>query len=84
MKRIFHPLFAALLVLSLAAPVKVLAAGNDAPGCSGTQCKACCEKSGNSRCEWSEEVVQNKLVRGRAGQLQWVLMPVRHVHRCNG
>ena len=84
MKRIFYPLFVMVIVISIALPVSVFAVQGAAPPCPEHVDKTCFVKADGFYCGWTEDVVQNKLTRGRAGQVEWVLTPssVSHVHKC--
>jgi hypothetical protein len=83
MRKIIYSVFAMVMVLSIVAPMSVFAALNAAPSCSEHGKKICCAKDGNSCCGRSEEAMQNKLVRGRAGQVEWVRVPsVSRVCKC--
>ncbi len=73
MKKIFH-LSVIVVVVSVLASAGILWAGPVAPVCPAHS-QSCFERNGNFYCSWTEETRVNKLVPGRGGQWQWVLMP---------
>ena len=73
MKRFFR-LFAVVVALSVLASAGTLWAGPVAPLCPAHG-KTCVERDGAMYCSWTEEVMVNKLVPGRAGLWGWQRMP---------
>jgi hypothetical protein len=83
MTKISHSIPVITLAVSLLFPVATLSAQGTASPCQN-QCKKCYARDADLCCRWTEETRANKLVRGRAGQLEWVLFPatVVHTHKC--
>jgi hypothetical protein len=73
MKKIFH-LSVIIAAVSVLASAGILWAGPVATVCSAHS-KNCFERDGDFYCTWTEDVRENKLVRGRAGLLTYVFVP---------
>jgi hypothetical protein len=73
MKKSFH-LIAAVVALSILVSAGALWAGPVAPLCP-EHGKTCVERAGGMHCSWTENVMVNKLVPGRAGLWGWVRTP---------
>jgi hypothetical protein len=73
MKKIFY-LSVIVVAVSVLASAGILWAGPVAPVCPAHS-QNCFERNGDFYCAWTEETRVNKLVPGRGGQWQWVLMP---------
>ncbi len=84
MRKIFN-LTVIVVAVSVFASTGVLWAGPVAPVCSGHS-QNCFERGGDFYCSWTEETRVNKLVPGRGGKLQWVLMPAYQLktEKCAG
>ena len=84
MKRILYPLLATAVALSILLPVGVFAAQDPGAFCSTHVGKTCFVKNGDYYCSWSEDVPQSRLIRGRAGQPDWVRVTTSRLqtHKC--
>jgi len=76
-------LLSVLVTLSVLASAGTLWADPVAPGCP-IQSQTCFQRDGDFYCKWTEDVSTNRLIRGRAGLLEWVRMPSTEVriHKC--
>jgi len=74
MKKIFY-LVVVVVALGILVSAGILWAGQTAPVCPSHGSK-CFERDGDCYCNSYEAVQTNKLVRGRAGQLEYVRVPV--------
>ncbi len=77
MKRIFH-LSTIIAAIGLLTTAGLVWAGPVAPACTASN-RDCFVRDGNLYCSIREDVTANKLVRGRAGQLEWVRTPSSHM-----
>lgn len=80
MKRFFH-LSVTVFALSFLV-VGIVWAGPAAPGCASQNCFV---RDSDSYCILHEDIAVNKLVRGRAGQLEWVRTPTSRtiIEKCS-
>ena len=80
MKKILPFVVAALISL---APIGIASATESVPACPTLAVK-CFAKDADYFCTWNQEVLTNKLVRGRAGQLEYQRLPSSRVvtHKC--
>lgn len=77
MKRISY-LSTIVMALGFLTTAGLVWAGPVAQVCTASN-RDCFVRDGNLYCSIREDVTENKLVRGRAGQLEWVRTPGSHV-----
>ncbi|MFZ2444741.1 MAG: hypothetical protein WAW37_00145 [Syntrophobacteraceae bacterium] len=83
MKTIYKAIIV-LAVFGLLLPAVAMAAQSTCPVCPENG-KVYVDRDRDALvCSWSEDVLRNKLVRGRAGQFDYVVqsVPQRHVQTC--